>query len=113
MTQTKEYRKTKDLKLWDKNPGSIKKEDFEGLKKQIQELGQYKPLIITPDNEVIGGNMRLRAYMDLEIDDVWVSVVNPKDEEEKLKYALSDNDRAGYYDDDLLANLSSEYPKRR
>ena len=110
MTQTKEYRKTKDLKLWDKNPRSIKKEDFERLKKQIQELGQYKPLIITPDNEVIGGNMRLRAYMDLEIDDVWVSVVNPKDEEEKLKYALSDNDRAGYYDDDLLANLSSEYP---
>lgn len=110
MTQTKEYRKTKDLKLWDKNPRSIKKEDFERLKKQIQELGQYKPLIITPDNEVIGGNMRLRAYMDLGIDDVWVSVVNPKDEEEKLKYALSDNDRAGYYDDDLLANLSSEYP---
>ena len=59
---TKEYRKTKDLKLWEQNPRSIRKEDFERLKKQIQELGQYKPLIITKDGEVIGGNMRLRAY---------------------------------------------------
>jgi len=80
------------------------------LKKQIQELGQYKPLIITPDNEVIGGNMRLRAYRALGTEEVWVSVVDPKDDNEKLKYALSDNDRAGYYDDDLVANLSSAYP---
>ena len=107
---TKEYRKTKDLKLWEQNPRSIRKEDFERLKKQIQELGQYKPLIITKDGEVIGGNMRLRAYRELGIEDVWVSVVDPKDDMEKLKYALSDNDRAGYYDDDLLANLSSAFP---
>lgn len=106
----KEYRKTSDLHLWEQNPRNIKPKDFDRLKKQIQELGQYKPLLITPDGEVIGGNMRLRAYRDLGIEDAWVSVVTPKDDAEKLKYALSDNDRAGYYDDDLLANLSSNYP---
>ena len=105
-----EYRKTSDLTLWDDNPRNIKPKDFERLKKQIQELGQYKPLLITEDGTVIGGNMRLRAYMDLGIEDIWVSVVNPKDDNQMLAYALSDNDRAGYYDDDLLANLSSAYP---
>jgi DNA modification methylase len=96
--------------LWDKNPRSIKEKDFNRLKKQIQELGQYKPILITTDGTVIGGNMRMRAYQESGIEDIWVSVVNPKDEAELLKYALSDNDRAGYYDDDLLANLTSDYP---
>jgi len=106
-----ETRKVAELKLWDKNPRNIKEKDFERLKKQIKELGQYKPLLITPDGTVLGGNMRLRAYRDMDIKEAWVSVVDPKNEEEALKYALSDNDRAGYYDNDLLANLSSAYPE--
>jgi DNA modification methylase len=100
-----------ELREWDKNPRSIKEKDFERLKKQILKLGQYKPILITPDGEVIGGNMRLKAYRELGIEDIWVSVVNPKDENEKLEYALSDNDRAGFYDEDLLANLTGEYPE--
>jgi len=105
----RETRKLSELHEWDKNPRSIKEDDFNRLKKQIEKLGQYKPLIITKDGEVIGGNMRLKAYKTLGIDDVWVSVVEPKDENEKLEYALSDNDRAGYYDADLLANMMPEY----
>ena len=98
------------LHEWDKNPRSISQAGFDRLKKQITQLGQYKPLIITPEGEILGGNMRYKAYKDLGIKDVWVSIVTPKDENEKLAYALSDNDRAGFYDDDLLANLSSDYP---
>lgn len=105
-----EYRKLSSLTNWDKNPRSIKKNDFERLKKQIQQLGQYKPLLITDDGIVLGGNMRLRAYKDLGIDDLWVSVVDAKTEDKKLEYALSDNDRAGYYDSDLVANLIPDYP---
>jgi ParB family chromosome partitioning protein len=105
-----EYRKLSELKEWDKNPRSIKPKDFERLKKQITKLGQYKPILITPEGEVIGGNMRLKAYKDLGIEDIWVSVVNPKDEDEKLEYALSDNDRAGFYDKDLLSDLTKDYP---
>jgi len=103
----KDYKKLTELHGWDKNPRSIKGKDFDRLKKQIQKLGQYKPLLITKDNEVIGGNMRLKAYKELGINEVWVSVVDPKDDNEKLEYALSDNDRAGFYDSDLLANLVS------
>lgn len=98
------------LKNWDKNPRSIKEKDFDRLKKQIFTLGQYKPLLITEDGTVLGGNMRLRAYRELNIKDIWVSVVDAPDEDRKLEYALSDNDRAGFYDADLLANLIPEYP---
>lgn len=93
------------LKNWDKNPRSIKKDAFERLKKQITKLGQYKPLLITPDGTVLGGNMRLRAYKELGMKDIWVSVVEPKTDSEMMEYSLSDNDRAGYYDEDMFANL--------
>lgn len=105
-----EYRKLSTLKNWDKNPRSIKDKDFERLKTQIRDLGQYKPLLITEDGTVLGGNMRLRAYKELGIEDIWVSVVDAPTEDKKLEFALSDNDRAGYYDEDLLANLIPDYP---
>lgn len=106
-----DFRKLSTLKGWDKNPRSIKEKDFDRLKKQIYNLGQYKPLLITEDGTVLGGNMRLRAYKALEIEEVWVSVVTAETEEKRLEYALSDNDRAGFYDDDLLANLIPNYPE--
>lgn len=97
------------LKEWDKNPRSITKKDFERLKRHIQDHGQMQPLVITPEGEVLGGNMRLKAYRELNISNIWVEIINPKTEEEKLKIALVLNDRAGYYDSDLLGNLSGEY----
>lgn len=106
----KDTRKLSTLKNWDKNPRSIKEKDFERLKTQIRDLGQYKPLLITEDGTVLGGNMRLRAYKELGIEDIWVSIVDAPTEDKKLEYALSDNDRAGFYDEDLLANLIPEYP---
>jgi len=105
----KEIRNINDLHFWDKNPRDIKPEDLERLKKQIVKFGQYKPLLITEEGEVIGGNMRLRAYKELGVTDVWVSVVSPKDDNEKLEYALSDNDRAGYYIKDQLNELRAEF----
>ena len=99
------------LKLWDKNPRSITTADFERLKRQIKKLGQYKPLIITEDGTVLGGNMRLRAYQELGMKDVWVSIVKADTEQKKTEYALSDNDRAGFYDEDRLAELVSGLPE--
>lgn len=93
---------------WDKNPRGIKTEDFERLKRQILDLGLYKPLLCYEDNGrfvVLGGNMRIRAIKELGLAEVAVSIVHPKDEAEKIKYALSDNDRAGFYDSQQLAEL--------
>jgi len=107
---SKTYRPLETLKLWENNPRTISEENFERLKRQIKKLGEYKPLVITPDGTVLGGNMRLRAYRELGFKKAWVSVVHPKSEEEKIEYALSDNDRVGEYQEDELANLIGNYP---
>ena len=106
----KEYRKISSLKGWDKNPRSIKDKDFQRLKRMIEKLGEFKPLIILEDGTVLGGNMRLRVYKELGWGEAWVSVVEADTEKEKLAYALADNERAGFYDEDLLANLTGEFP---
>lgn len=104
-------RKISDLHNWEHNPRSISKEGFERLKKQITKLGIYKPLLITEDGTVLGGNMRLKAYKELGITDVPVSIVDAPTEEKKIEYALSDNDRAGQYEGDQLADLIGNFPE--
>jgi len=99
------------LKPWDKNPRDITPEDFERLKTQIRNLDQYKPVLVNEDGIVLGGNMRLRAFQDMNVEEVWVSVVHAPDEATMLKYALSDNDRAGYYLKDKLYELSLAHPE--
>ena len=93
---------------WENNPRGIKAKDFERLKKQIKKLGVYKPLVAFREGGkfvVLGGNMRIRALKDLGFEDVDISIVEPKTEAQKIEYALSDNDRVGYYEEDKLAEL--------
>lgn len=97
-----------EVKVWEKNPRNIKIKDMERLKKQIQELGVYKPLICVQENGsyiTLGGNMRLRALKNMGIQEVEISIVEAKSEAEKIKYALSDNDRTGEYMEQELAEL--------
>ena len=91
------------------NARGIKTKDFERLKRQIKKHGIYKPLLVNEDGLVIGGNMRLKAYQDLGITEVDVSIVSAKTEAEILALGLSDNDRAGYYEEQALAELIQEY----
>jgi len=96
------------VQVWEENPRNIRTKDFNRLKKQIKELGIYKPMIACPENggyTILGGNMRLRALKELGIKEVDISIVNPKTQAEKIKYALSDNDRAGEYEEERLAEL--------
>ena len=93
---------------WDKNPRNIKTKDFDRLKRQIQRLGVYKPLIACKDGDgyiVLGGNMRLLALQALGIEQVEISIVDASTDGSKIEYALSDNDRAGEYDEQKLTEL--------
>lgn len=97
-----------DVNVWEKNPRNIKTKDFERLKRQIKELGIYKPLICVRENGrfvTLGGNMRLRALKDMGIEEIDISIVKAETEAQRIKYALSDNDRAGEYDEQQLAEL--------
>lgn len=78
------------LHKWDKNPKDVLKPDFERLKKQISDLGEYKPLLIMPEGKydvekgvfcpatMIGGNTRLEAYSSMGIKKPWVSILDFK-----------------------------------
>lgn len=130
-TRQKQARPLAELHEWDKNPRKLKTNDYHRLREQVEALGQYKPLLVMPDGTILGGNMRYKAYCELGIQDVWVStvdfiqkedglwyaIVNGQEQAKRfytkqdgmMEYSLSDNDRAGFYDADLLANIQSEY----
>lgn len=96
------------IEPWSKNPKIVKKADYERLKAQIKLLTNYKPLIVYKDGQkyvVLGGNARLRALRELGHKEIEISIVKPKNEGQKLEYALSDNDRVGEYDDQALAEM--------
>jgi hypothetical protein len=124
-------KKIEELHVWDDNPRIITFENFDRLKKQIIELGMYKPLLITEDGTIIGGNMRYRAVVDLGITEIacvmiefekqergWRAKIGGESQKKIFKtkkqamveYALSDNDRAGSYDDQKLAELVMNNP---
>lgn len=96
------------LKNWDKNPRGCTDEDFQRIKWQLKRWGQLKPLIVTADGTVLGGNFRLRAMRDLGVTEVWVSVVEAADENRKMEYALSDNDTVGRWSEDKLFGVLAD-----
>jgi hypothetical protein len=105
------------LRIWAKNPRIIDNKNLAKLENQIRQLGVYKPLVITPDGEILGGNQRYKVIKKLsekykEIYDwVWVSIVEAWTDEERLKYALSDNFSAGEYTREKLKEvLNFEQP---
>lgn len=124
------YRKLSELTEWDKNPRSINKDAFERLKYQIVMLGMYKPLIIDQGDMILGGNMRFKAsnslvedqknipsqpaadmveYYDklrqMDLTKVPTVLRVCENDKERIEVALSDNDRAGYYNETELAEL--------
>lgn len=98
------------VKNWDKNARGIKDADLARLKKQIVDIGVYKPLLceVSGDGYVtLGGNMRLRALKELNAREVWITIIEVTDDAERMKVSLSDNDRAGYYiEEELARNLA-------
>ena len=55
------YTNIRHLTPWEKNPRDIREEDFERLKAQLVDFGQYKAILATKDGTIVGGNMRYRA----------------------------------------------------
>lgn len=108
------YAKRTDLKPWDKNPRDIEDGALDQLIADIQEArkitpdGQIKPLLVTRDGIVVGGNMRMRAFARLEIDWVWVSVLETDDPVEGFKWAMRDNMAYGFYIEDKVAEVAIE-----
>jgi len=108
-----------------KNPRIIKNDKFKKLKNSIKTLPNYmklRPVIVDEDMMVLGGNMRLKASIDLGRKEIWTDMFTQADCDEMNKIALEegretktyieycdeiiikDNVSSGDWEWDMLAN---------
>ncbi|MBQ3679783.1 MAG: ParB-like nuclease domain-containing protein [Paludibacteraceae bacterium] len=123
MTKQKQTYEVKNIKVSDievnkgqiyglpKNPRFIRDERFNALKHSIEEapemLGLRELLVYPYEGKyiVIGGNMRLRACLDLGYAEVPCKVLPEETPVAKLReYVIKDNESFGQNDWDILAN---------
>jgi len=108
-----------------KNPRIIKNDKFNKLKNSIKTLPNYmklRPVIVDEDMMVLGGNMRLKASIDLGKKEIWTDMFTQADCDEMNEIAIEekretktyleycddiiikDNVSSGDWEWDMLAN---------
>jgi len=95
------------IKSNESNPRFIKDENFEKLVNSIKsfpEMMLIRPLVIDETNTVLGGNMRLKACIELGKTEVPVVRIEDLTEEKKKEFIIKDNVGFGSWDWDILAN---------
>lgn len=98
------------LKYWDANPRGISSENLEELKESIKKYGQFLPLSVMEDGTVLSGNMRLRAMKEIGVKEVWIDLVYPKDDQEKMDIAFACNMAFGEFVKNKLETLVISLP---
>jgi len=98
-----------DLRESDWNPRVIRDERFEQLKRSIEatpDMMKARPIIATQSGEIIGGNMRHRAVVDLGWKDVpTYTLPDDTPKNELREWATRDNVPFGEWVPDLLTDL--------
>lgn len=90
------------------NPRTIKKAQFEKLKKSIidfPEMIGLRPIVLDDSNMILGGNMRLKALQSLGYKKVEVIIAEGLTEDQKKQFIIKDNVSFGEWDQDILANV--------
>lgn len=88
------------------NPRVIRDEKFEKLKKSLQdnpEMLYARPIVVSEDMVVLGGNMRLRVLQDLKVKKVPVGITT-WDKNQNNSFIIKDNTSSGEWDWESLAN---------
>jgi DNA modification methylase len=92
-----------------RNPRKITGEQLAVLKKSVSEFSKMlplRPIIYDPATfEVLGGNQRLEALLQLGYKSVpaeWVRSCDDFTEDEKRRFVIADNVGFGEWDDDIL-----------
>ena len=105
-----EYRKLKDIKLLDRNPRTIRDDDFKKLVQSIEANPDYfeaRPLILsdrTGELVIIAGNQRYRAAKELKLNEAPTFLIKDLTEEREKEIIIRDNVSNGQWDFDILAN---------
>jgi|694.fasta_scaffold92680_5 ParB-like chromosome segregation protein Spo0J len=99
--------KISEIKTNPKNPRLIKDDKFKKLVKSIQEFPQMlelRPIVVDENNIVLGGNMRLKACIEVGLKEIYIVKAEDLTEEQKDEFIVKDNVGFGEWDWDLLAN---------
>jgi len=102
--------KLSDIKSNPNNPRLIKDDKFKKLVNSIKEFPKMmdlRPIIIDNDSMILGGNMRLKALLELKYSEVpneWIKKAKDLTEDETRRFVIADNVGFGEHDWDLLAN---------
>ena len=99
--------KISDIKTNPKNPRLIKDDKFRKLVKSIQEFPQMlelRPIVVDENNIVLGGNMRLKACVEVGLKEVYIVKADDLTEQQKDEFIVKDNVGFGEWDWDILAN---------
>lgn len=105
-----EYRPIKDLKELPGNPRTIKKDQFEKLKKSIKDNADYfeaRPIILsdrTGELVILAGNQRYKAAKAIGMKEVPTILLEGLSEEREREIIIRDNVENGEWDWDALAN---------
>ena len=103
---TKRLEKIYKLKKHPDNPRVIKDVKYSKLVKSIKEFPEMlekRPLVVTKDLIVLGGNMRLRAAKDAGLKEIWIDETDWSEEKQR-EFIIKDNSGFGEWDFDALAN---------
>ena len=76
-----------------KNPRIIKNDKFKTLKHSIKTMPGYmklRPVIVDEDMMVLGGNMRLKASIDLGKKEIWTDMFTQADCDDMNKIAIEE-----------------------
>ena len=103
--------KTNKLKSNPTNPRVLRDEKFAKLKQSLTDFPDMlnkRPIVAVTDTDgkfmVLGGNMRLRACIDLKMKEVPVIIADEWTEEQRREFIAKDNVSAGEWDYEMLAN---------
>lgn len=97
-------RKVSELRENPDNPRRITDSDYKRLLKSLEEFPEMltaRPLVITSEGLVIGGNMRLKALKELGIEEVPVYIREWSDDRDE-EFIIKDNIQAGFWDWSVL-----------
>jgi len=99
-----------EIKSNPNNPRLIKDDKFKKLVNSIKEFPKMmdlRPIIIDNDNMILGGNMRLKALLELKYSEVpngWIKKAKDLTADETRRFVIADNVGFGEHDWDILAN---------
>ena len=99
--------KISEIKTNPKNPRLIKDDKFRNLVKSIQEFPkmlELRPIVVDENNIVLGGNMRLKACIEVGVKEIFIVQANDLTEQQKDEFIVKDNVGFGVWDWDILAN---------